>query len=198
MLRYLQGTVDAVEGSLVVLDVRGWGFELLVSRAVRSRATPGETMRLFTVLQVSESGMHAFGFLRESERALFDRLTSVKGVGGKLAMAILGTLEEGAVVRAIQDGDLTVLSSAPGVGRKTAERICFELRERLVGFSTEGTSGGTSGGVLGAVVLEALESLGFTRGEAAAALRRTAELTPPPATEEALLQAALQNLRKKS
>ncbi len=193
MLRYLQGTVESVEGSLVVLDLQGWGFELQVSRAARSRAVPGETLKLFTALQISESGTALFGFLRESERSLFYRLTSVKGVGGKVAMALLGTLEEGALVRAILDGDLTTLSSAPGVGKKTAERVCFELRERLANFSSgEPVAVGSPG----ALVLEALESLGFSRSEAAAALRRTAELSPPPATDEALLQAALQNLRK--
>ncbi len=194
MLRSLQGTVEMVEGSLVVLVLQGWGFELQVSRAARSRAIPGETLKLFTALQVSESGVALFGFLRESERALFHRLTSVKGVGGKVAMALLGTLDEGVLVRAILDGDLATLSSAPGVGRKTAERVCFELRERLAAFSPE--EPGAPAGSSGALVLEALESLGFSRSEAAAALRRTSELSPPPATDEALLQAALQNLRK--
>ena len=108
MLRSLQGTVEMVEGSLVVLVLQGWGFELQVSRAARSRAIPGETLKLFTALQVSESGVALFGFLRESERALFHRLTSVKGVGGKVAMALLGTLDEGVLVRAILDGDFTV------------------------------------------------------------------------------------------
>ena len=194
MLRYLQGTVETVEGPLVVLDVQGWGFELQVSRAARSRALVGESLRLFTALQVSESGVALFGFLRESERSLFQRLTSVKGVGGKVAMALLGTLEEETLVRSILSGDLATLSSAPGVGRKTAERLCFELRERLGSYAAG--EPGIPANFPGALVLEALESLGFSRSEAAAALRRTAELSPSPATDEELLQAALKTLRK--
>jgi len=202
MLQHLQGIVDSIENQYVVLDVGGLGFALLCSRSVLARAQRGGNLRLYTSLSVAEGGiLSLFGFSTLEERKLFEMLTSVKGIGGKMAMGLLGTLEMETILHAILSGSPVLLASAPGIGRKTAERICFELQEKIkktpllsqtiVVPELSGQS------TVAAAVLQALESLGFSLAESREGLQEALKKTVPPDSEEQLLQAALQSLTRR-
>lgn len=202
MLQHLQGIVDSIENQHVVLDVGGLGFALLCSRSVLVRAQRGKELRLYTSLSISEGGgLLLFGFSTLEERKLFEMLTSVKGIGGKMAMGLLGALEMETILHAILSGTPALLASAPGIGRKTAERICFELQEKLKKTTLLPNStvvrdpSGQS--TMEATVLQALESLGFSLAEAREGLQEALKKTASHDTEEQLLQIALQSLTRR-
>lgn len=172
MLRCLTGTVLFVEPETVVLDVAGLGFEVLCSRRALELCRPGEEVRLYAILQFQEGGASLFGFADLPERDLFRKLTGVKGVGGKMAMALLKELPLSAIIRALGASDLKTLSQVPGIGKRTAERLCFEMKRHLGDFEgiLQVEDSPSPPGEDSLFVLEALQSLGFARNEAARAL----------------------------
>lgn len=201
MLRCITGTVLFVEPDTVVLDVGGLGFEVLCSRRALELCQPGEEVRLYSILQFQEGGASLFGFVDLPERDLFRKLTGVKGVGGKMAMALLKELSFASIIRALGTSDLKTLSQVPGIGKRTAERLCFEMKRHLETFE----------GILQTVdlplppdgvslfVLEALQSLGFARIEASRALdavRNRQSEGAPELDESVMLQEALRELNK--
>lgn len=137
MLRFLSGKVHSVFENLVVLNVGGFGFELPCTGRGAALCTEGEPATLVTYLQFSEAGPTLFGFADERERALFLKLTTVKGVGGKMAMNILKAAPPERIVSWILSSDVNSMVKIPGIGRKTAERLCFEMRPHLVGEDAE-------------------------------------------------------------
>jgi Holliday junction DNA helicase RuvA len=142
--------------------------------------------------------MSLFGFADEVERAVFQELTQVRGVGGRLAIGLLRRLDSGSLIDAVAAGDASRLSSVPGVGAKRAQAICFELKPRFEKrFGAVGSA--LPGGVaVDERVLEALEALGFSRSEGVKALLR-ARGEAPDATwgEEALLSSSLRHLSRR-
>jgi len=109
----------------------GVGYEVLCPRTTLDTLTPGETVTLHTRLQVREDAWTLFGFHHPDLGVLFDHLVSVSGVGGKLALALLSAMPSGVLAGAILNGDIGLLSSVSGVGKKTAERLTLELRSKL-------------------------------------------------------------------
>ena len=200
MLRSLAGNVLSIFDNLVVLDVNGLGFELLCTGRAASLCTEGERVNLVTHLQFSEAGPTLFGFADERERALFLKFTTVKGVGGKMAMNILKAAPAEHIVSWILSSDTNSLMKIPGVGRKTAERLCFEMRPHLTGenavFSAEGFP---SAGNKVETAMEALRSLGFIQSEVGAVFRKLKEsgfLEGDDLTEEKILRLALKELKR--
>lgn len=201
MLRRLRGRV-LEKADFIVVDVNGLGLEVLCSRRCEELCRVDEEVEMEVVLQLPETGPILFGFADSRERLLFRKLTSVKGIGGKIALSLLRSLTMGEFVGALQRGDTALLSSVPGVGKKTAERLCFELKGKLIGF--ESVSGGSDAlprevpfPDVVSVVLEALLGLGFGRTEASVALNRASlRLKEGEVTEGLLLQEGLRELRK--
>jgi Holliday junction DNA helicase RuvA len=201
----LRGEVLAVTETSVILDVNGLGFDILCSRGALSLCVPGENARLTTCLQISEAGAFLYGFADERERELFLKITTIKGIGGRTGMMILGVLSADEIIRAVSLADAGVFMRAPGVGRKTAERLCFELRNSLPKefTSTLETAPATGGGRRSRAadtVGDALRELGFTQSDAAAALsvvRAALAEDFDKLDEEALLRAALKELQRK-
>lgn len=206
MLRCLKGTVLFVEAETAVLEVAGIGFEVLCSRGALDLCRVDREVRLFVALQVQEGGAVLFGFADTLERDLFRRLTGVRGVGGKMALALLRQFPPATIVTALGSSDLATLTRVPGIGKRTAERLCFEMKRYLDDFagldgeerlvpSDEGAEN---------FVLEALQSLGFSRSEASQALSAvlkghgyTAEGSRQvDFGESALLQETLRELNK--
>jgi Holliday junction DNA helicase RuvA len=156
-------------------------------------------------LQVSEAGAFLYGFADERERELFLKITAIKGIGGRTGMMILGVLSTDEIIRAVSLADAGVFMRAPGVGRKTAERLCFELRNSLPREFTSTLETGTvsAGGRRGRAadtVGDALRELGFSQSDAAAALsvvRAALAEDFDKLDEEALLRAALKELQRK-
>lgn len=169
MIRSLTGKVSDILENLIILDVNGIGFEIICSRAVVNSCKIGQPTRIVTCLQFSESGAVIYGFASEREREFFLRLVSVKGVGGRSGIAILSQLSIDEVIIAVSSADVSAFMRVPGIGRKTAERLCFELKNvaalKSESVSQDHDTSSNSPDVAGSVI-EALLSLGFTRSDA--------------------------------
>ncbi len=132
MFNYLKGEVAEVNGSYVVLDVNGVGYELAASVYTISECKVGQQQRLYTYLQVKEDGVGLFGFSTSEEKNMFLMLISVSGVGCKVALSILSGMDSKSLATAIFNEDVKQLSKIKGLGKKTAERLVLELKEKMV------------------------------------------------------------------
>jgi len=161
----LRGDVAEKAPGRVVLDVGGVGYEVAVSASTSLRLPAvGRAARLFTRMVVRDDSITLFGFASADERSLFDLLVTVTGVGPKVALAFLSVLTPDALRRAVASGDLAALTVVPGVGKKVAQRVVLDLKDRV---------GGDVVVVEGPLVdvREALLSLGLTPQEASDAIR---------------------------
>jgi Holliday junction DNA helicase RuvA len=202
VIRSLCGSVLSVTETSAILDVNGLGFDILCSRGALSLCSAGARARLTTYLQISEAGAFLFGFADEAERELFLKITAIKGIGGRTAMTVLSVLPAGDIVRAVSLADVDAFTRVPGVGRKTAERLCFELKNSFPQdfASTLGAAAAPPSGGVPATVADALRSLGFAQSDAVSALavvRAALADGFDRLGEEELLRAALKELRRK-
>ena len=167
MIRSLNGKVLDILENIIILEVNGIGFEILCSRSVLNSCEINKEIKITTCLQFSEAGAVIYGFNSEREREFFLRLTSVKGVGGRTGIAILSELSIENVINAISSADVNAFMRVPGIGKKTAERLCFELKNiaELKIMSTASKSDSKSSGTVENVI-DALLALGFTRSDA--------------------------------
>jgi len=197
LLHSLKGVISVIEADGIGLDVGGLGFFLLCSKSVLRDAVSGRTMRVLTSLQISEAGPLLFGFSDEEERVLFQLLLKVRGIGPRLATAILRTLDLSDIINAIATGNSHLLCQVPGVGKKTSERLCFELRQQIEhsGFKSLVSTVSPESADTVQFVYEALGSLGFARSEARPALAKILALKDPESPEQ-LLRDALAELKK--
>ena len=131
MIAHLHGRVDAVQEGAIVLDVGGVGFFVRVPTSVSNHCTVGQPRYLPTELLVRQDEFSIYGFVSGFERELFRLLTSITGVGPKLALRVLGAVSPGELANAISEEDITFLIKIPGVGSKTAKRISVELSEKI-------------------------------------------------------------------
>ncbi|WP_106478216.1 Holliday junction branch migration protein RuvA [Phytohalomonas tamaricis] len=132
MIGRLHGTLLEKQPPLVVIDVHGVGYELEASmNTLLALPAPGEAVRLYTHLTVREDAHLLYGFAREEERRLFRELIKISGVGPRLALAILSGMEQDQFVRCVMDEDSKALTRLPGVGKKTADRLIIEMRDRF-------------------------------------------------------------------
>jgi Holliday junction DNA helicase RuvA len=193
MIASVTGTVAARRADHVVVECAGVGYRLNVSAQTLSRvpATGGEA-RLHSHLIARDDGMHLYGFATEEERELFLALVSVAGVGPKMALAVLSGSTTGALRRAIAAGDAKRFQVVPGVGRKTAERIIVELREKIADGLGADLPGGSDESAEGRVLArEGLVGLGYEAAEAEAMLEALPAAGDPDAAPEELIAAAL-------
>ncbi len=203
MIRSLSGQILDILDNLLILDVNGIGFEILCSRSVLNNCKIGEKIRVITSLQISESGAVIYGFNSEREREFFIRLTSVKGVGGKTGIAILSELSLDEVVRAVSSADLNAFTRVSGIGKKMAERLCFELKNiaalKIIGGESEQKISGSEKISHADSVIDALLSLGFSRSDAGGVinlLRAAHGEDFNSLSEEDLLRLALRELHR--
>lgn len=185
MIGYLRGSVRALTGEYVLLDVNGVGYEVMCSGAAfanLSGVKRGEEGEVYTYLQVSEQGIALYGFADLKEKELFLRLTSVQGVGAKLAIAALSAMRPADLTEAIYTADVKRLTAVKGLGKKTAERIVLELHGKISADEILGTSEGGAPAVAASRpsqtdsdAVAALMNLGFTRQESARAVERAKE-----------------------
>lgn len=167
MIASVTGTVAAVAPDSAVLEVGGVGLLVQCAPGTLARLRVGEVATLATVLVVREDSLTLFGFATADERVVFELLQTATGVGPRLAQAVLAVHAPDAVRRAVATEDLTALTQVPGVGRKSAQRIVLELKDRLgpVGAAGSGSSSGP-GTSARAQVREALVELGYPVREA--------------------------------
>lgn len=181
MIGYLRGKVLSLRPESVILDVNGVGYEIVCSGAAFSKLSgvrTGEEGEVYTYLQVSEQGVALFGFADLREKELFLRLTSVQGVGAKLAIAALSSMRPADLTEAIYTADVKRLTAVKGLGKKTAERIVLELHGKISADEIIGTSEGGMPVVSAPRsqddddAVAALMNLGFTKQESARAVER--------------------------
>lgn len=163
MIGSLRGTVVEVHASFFLLEVNGVGYRVRSAASVLSSLCVGAERFVYIHDHVREDARDLFGFLSWSEQELFERLLSVSGVGPKVALTILSAGSVDAVRRAIMQGDLAMLTSVPGVGKKTAQKIVLDLKGQLV--EEDGMVEGDG------EVIDALVSLGYQTQTAREALR---------------------------
>jgi len=132
MIAYIKGPLAYIQDQSVIVDANGVGYLINVSTSTLSRLPArGAEVQLFTYMQSTESGQSLHGFLTQEEIRLFTLLISVSGIGPKVASGILSTMSPSQVVIAIVADDAAALSKAPGVGKKTAQRVLLELRDKI-------------------------------------------------------------------
>lgn len=136
MIGCLTGTVCALEAPVVILDVHGVGYEIDTPLSTFCQLKQGQQVTLWTHMVVREDAHALFGFMDKDDKALFRILLKVNGVGPKMALSILSTMSSALLVQAIDMEDVTTLTRIPGVGKKTAERLVIELRDRLKALHT--------------------------------------------------------------
>jgi holliday junction DNA helicase RuvA len=194
VIALLSGTVAAASLGALVVDVGGVGYEVHVP-AGAAQAGIGQRVTLHTHLAVREDALTLYGFANAEDKALFEALLGVTGVGPKLALAALGALSADGLRRAVVQEDVAALTVIPGVGKKGAQRMILELRERL-GAPGEAVPGPATVPTGARVeVREALAGLGYAPAEVQAALEALPD--DADAEPETLLRTALQTLGKR-
>jgi holliday junction DNA helicase RuvA len=198
VIAQVAGRLAAKRADRVVIQTSGGvGYEIVVPLGVmEGLPAVGETVNLATELVVREDGWSLYGFDDEAGRRLFQRLIGVSGVGPKIAIALLSALGVERGARAVQERNIALLASVPGIGKKTAERLALELAGKLGEFEeTAGEGGGAPpGGSTAAAALSALERLGYSTAEADRALRQSLAADGGPGDAETLVRRALQLL----
>jgi holliday junction DNA helicase RuvA len=190
----VEGVVGAISVDSVVVEVGGIGYRVFCSPSVIASATPGGRLKLYTYHLVREDQQALFGFRTPEELGFFNLLLTVTGVGPKVAMAIVGSRPTADLQLAILQQDQAVLVSIPGIGKKLAERIIFELKEKV---SAAGVAAGSAAAVTTASegeVVAALQALGYSLGEAREASRLALQDPSVGSGLEERVKAALRTL----
>jgi Holliday junction DNA helicase RuvA len=184
----LKGTLVEKTPSRLVVDVAGVGYDVLVPLSTfYGLGDPGTGVTLRVHTHVREDTIALYGFASMLEQELFERLISISGIGPKLALAVLSGIDPTELVRAIRSQDVARLTRIPGVGKKTAERIGLELKDRMPSApSPAGGIGEGSGGELRDDLLSALVNLGYQRSAAEKAVAAVLKTTPDASFEQAL------------
>ena len=195
MIAHLRGRLAEKEPGRLVLDVGGVGYEVHVPLPTFCEVgEPGANVSLRIHTHVREDTLALFGFASRLELDLFERLIGVNGVGPKLALAVLSGIEPRDLVQAVRRGEHARLNAVPGVGRKTAERIGLELKDKLPAPTVDDAGEPGAGGDLRGDVLSALLNLGYQRPLAERAAE--AALRAGPEGFEATLRVALRELAR--
>ena len=140
MISFLVGRIEEKYENTLVLDVNGVGYELQISNnSLVALPNANETTKVYTYLHVKEDGIALFGFATQEEKGIFMKLITVSGVGPKMAISILSGMKISDLIVAISREDVSLLSKIKGLGKKTAERICLELKDKIsvVGYGTD-------------------------------------------------------------
>ncbi len=192
MYAYISGIVDSAQVDRAVIDANGVGYELFCSGMTLKRLKEGQNARLYTHLHLAEGVMALYGFYDPDEKDMFRRLLSVTRVGPKLALSVLSILTPSDVAAAIVTNNAAAFDRVPGMGRKTAQRVLLELKERVGASDMLGGEMNADQPDIRAEAVAALVSLGYdglAAGKAVAAVE-TAE------SVETLITAALRKLAK--
>jgi len=192
----LDGTVGAVTADAIVVEVGGIGYRVFAAPAILASATPGERLKLHTYHLVREDQQALYGFRTVEELGFFTLLLTVTGVGPKVALAIVGSRPTADLQLAILAQDHAVLTAIPGIGKKLAERVIFELKEKVAAAGTAVSTSATAGPAGEGEVVAALQALGYTLSEARAASRTAMADLDVGTSLEDRVKAALRSLAR--
>ena len=193
MIAYVRGVLAEKEPMRVVVEAAGVGYEALIPLSTYERLPrEGEEVRLLTAHCVREDDEVLYGFATADERDMFGRLTGVSGVGPKIAIAILSGSSVGELAMAIAGGDSKRISAIKGVGKKTAEKICVELRDKVDAFAVRGIGGpGRGAKPMLADAVQALRALGFNEETSSKMVAEVVAKNPGADTVEQIIKLAL-------
>ena len=207
MIGKLKGKVDAVGESFLVIDVNGVGYEVQASSRTLRNLKPGDNVSLTIDTHVREDAIRLFGFQSELERSWFRTLQSIQGVGAKVALSVLGVLAPQDIASAVALGNWAAVEEAPGVGKKLAQRIVAELKDKAPALSLGGhaipaagaASSSTIEGPAGmafAEALSALTNLGYNPAQASAAVAIASKDLGQAADTAGLIKRSLKELAR--
>ncbi|MFQ5929392.1 MAG: Holliday junction branch migration protein RuvA [Acidobacteriota bacterium] len=197
MIAHLKGVIREKSAGRLVVDVSGVGYEVLIPFSTYYELGEiGETVSLRIYTHVKEDALKLYGFLTSKEKKLFTQLIQVSGIGPKLGVTILSGLPVDEFVEAVMDGDVVTLNRIPGVGKKTAERLVVEMKDKVVELFPEVEEAKKEGvpGSLQADVVSALVNLGYPRNAAEKAVAKALEEGHTDRFEE-LLRKSLRRIR---
>lgn len=203
MYAFIEGIIEYKSAGELVVNAGGVGYQLLCSQSTLSAApTRGEFARIYTYLSVRQDATELFGFISQEEKSMFLRLTGISGIGPRTALGILAAMPLPDLTLAILTGDAATLCRAPGIGKKTAQRIVLELKDKM--SADDLPAGGASislpkdtgtGSAVGEAIL-ALQSLGYTQSEAARAVSAAHQSAEETASADELVRLALRGMMK--
>ncbi len=179
MFYYLEGVVTILEQNLAVVDVGGAGYACYTTMNTLSHLETGKKARLYTYCNIREDAFDIYGFYEPGEKRFFEQLLSVSGIGPKAALSILSSGTPASLAMAIAGGDERALTLAPGIGKKIAQRVILELKDKISKDASATVGSGTVSmpaaaglpGVKMSDVASALAVLGYSQGEISSALR---------------------------
>lgn len=197
MIGYIKGVVEEIGSDYIILENNGIGFKLNVSVNAISKFGVGESIKIFSKMIVREDDISLCGFYSKEEMEMFNLLTSVSKIGTKSGLSILSFAEPEKLKSYIANSDIISLSKAPGVGKKTAERMVLELKDKIgkVSIVSSGEVEVTNGTSMGDEAIEALIALGYSHAESSEAVGFVAQLKM---STEDIVKKALEYLMKTS
>ena len=193
MITQLIGRLAEKSPTEVVIDCNGVGYLVHISLHTYSQLSRDENIKLFTHLQVKEDSHTLFGFFTTIERAVFQQLISVSGIGASTARTMLSSLEPQQIQRAIVSEDLATIKSVKGIGLKTAQRVLIELKDKMLNLFEGEEIQAFSNNTIKEEALSALEVLGYSRKQSEKVIDNVIQ-SSPDSTVEALIKAALNKL----
>jgi Holliday junction DNA helicase RuvA len=171
MIAHLRGTLLSKHPNQAVVETHGVGYDVVISVPTFSEMPlPGSEVALHIHTHVREDALSLYGFLRLGDKQLFEKLLTVSGIGPKLAITILSGMPSDEMIAAIRGGDVVRLTRIPGIGKKTAERMVLELRDKLPTTGADAETGGVQTSPVEEDVISALTNLGYQRAGAEKAL----------------------------
>ena len=193
MITQLTGRLVEKSPTEVVIDCNGIGYMVHISLYTFSQLNNDENIKLFTHLQVKEDSHTLFGFFTIIERAIFQQLISVSGIGASTARTMLSSLEPHQIQRAIISDDLATIKSVKGIGLKTAQRVLIELKDKMLNLFDSDEIQVLSNNTIKEEALSALEVLGYSRKQSEKVIDNVIQ-SSPDSSVEALIKAALNKL----
>ncbi len=198
MIAHIRGQILSKSPNAVVVDCGGVGYELAISIATYTElGEPGNDARLHVHTHVREDALLLFGFAEVAEKRLFEKLLTISGIGPKLAITVLSGISAERLVGAIRGGDHATLTKIPGIGKKTAERVVLELKDKLDDMAgyTPAAGAPVSLGTVADDVLSALVNLGYPRAVAQKAVESAAKDPAVAGDFERLFRASMSAVR---
>jgi len=192
MIYSLVGSVGEILDDSLVIDVQGVGYQVMVPKSLLDRAVIGQDLKVLTFHYIREDQQSLYGFMSLSDRQLFMTLNTVSGLGPKVAIKILSECSSSDLIQAIVSDNIPALTQLPGVGKKLAERMVLELRDKLSKMSGIAVStGGATGNPIALALLKddimmALKSLGYSSEEIRRAMTKLEGLTPDLSLEDGI------------
>ncbi len=179
MLSYLKGIIYEIGEDFVVIDINGIGYKILCSKNTIVNLNIGKTTKLFTTLVIRDDSIKLYGFFDKNEMNIFKQLNLVSGVGPKVAFSLLSSLKTEEIIIAIATKNYKELTKAPGIGKKTAERIILELKDKLKANDIEAGIRFNEENDNAIQTINALMSLGYNYSEASMALSKIENKNQP-------------------